>query len=268
MCGVAGPLGLRVRANLIPPHLPAPQTVGLASSGHGEAPVRPEQGQSHGHRGGAEEEGCATPWSWGRPDTRLRVSLHTQALPAGCWSRAPWDWLGHQQHTGPLARSGPWGQVGGNGRGGCSSVALGTAAPALGDKQEELSGEGRLVGAGGRAPRAVPHRLQFKAIPLRLGGRAGSTELQERGQGARAPWDWLGHQQHTGPLARSRPWGQVRGNGRGGVALLLWGRPPPQVGGALAQTLAPRVPGSQARCHVTSCSQRGNRGKMCGLPGA
>lgn len=91
--------------------------MGLASSGHGEAPVRPEQGQSHGHRGGAEEEGCATPPSWGRPDTRLRVSLHTQALPAGCWSRAPWDWLGHQQHTGPLARSGPWGQVGGNGRG-------------------------------------------------------------------------------------------------------------------------------------------------------
>ena len=53
------PLGLRVRADPIPPHLPAPQTVGLASSGHGEAPDRPEQGQSHGHWGGAEEGGCA-----------------------------------------------------------------------------------------------------------------------------------------------------------------------------------------------------------------
>lgn len=56
--------------------------------------------QNHGHQEEQKRKTVACP-GWGRPDTRLRVSLHTQALPAGCWSRAPWDWLGHQQHTGP-----------------------------------------------------------------------------------------------------------------------------------------------------------------------
>lgn len=59
-----------------------------------------------------------TPQGWGRPGTRLRVSLHTRELPAGCWCRAD--------------------------------------PPAPGDdEQEGLWGEGRQAGAGGRAPRAV-----------------------------------------------------------------------------------------------------------------
>lgn len=81
---------------------------------------------------------------------------------------------------------------------------------------------------------------QFKATPFGLGRRAGPAELagvQLAGPGHH--WTQLGVQQHTGPLARSGEWEQVRDDekrGWGYNSLCCSGDTRPSGGGGLWHT--------------------------------